>query len=501
MLEKARYRPQIAIKVLSHNKSPINKSSKPLQQRDLLDPPLRKSYSKQEFRRPVINRSKLPKGFFSIQKSKELTLEKGIGLNSPMSANIDYRKQLEPLFQKNPMIPLKLFLMDEDEKLNEKALTPNEIGHIKKANEKSASNSNNISEKALYSTSIENPFNEKAFISVIEKAPITSERNLSQGQTSSSNESSFKRKFLLNFEPRSIKYNELLPLQTLHRIPALSIEKLVLHVPTMKLFLLEEISFQSLILTELKETLNALCLKSENPLYLKVFNTYWNLQKGHLSLLKEYSGFSLTLEGLLGFTRTLNLRAFQDFAMKILSNSTRNGVFEPNNIYFDENARIKVSLTPELLLNASFNKEKALKKLLVTCLVGQELLKEESLCKLLLLRLPKTLSDLLKRVSQGEIGEKLTEHPLFQEENFNDGDVELKDLIRASSGWNRVLGEGKITMIYKGFSGIIKGLSKSQKKEIGELIKEENEGIEAISRVFGIEKAGFMERIKEILKE
>ena len=60
--------------------------------------PLRKSHSKQDFRKPIVNTSKLPVGFFSVNKT-----------GSPSFSNSPKTKP------SNPIVPLKKFLCLERE--------------------------------------------------------------------------------------------------------------------------------------------------------------------------------------------------------------------------------------------------------------------------------------------------------------------------------------------------------------------------------------------------
>lgn len=107
MHENSRFRPLIPIKIPSNPLRPESFLTKVLQTPQISQKPLRKSQSKQEFRRPMITSSKLPPAFQMFRKGKNILDDDHytqISQGSPLSAALS---PSVPLFQ--PSCLKKLF--------------------------------------------------------------------------------------------------------------------------------------------------------------------------------------------------------------------------------------------------------------------------------------------------------------------------------------------------------------------------------------------------------
>lgn len=122
----------IPIRVLTsmqkRKKESIDDVMIPTRSRESAEKPsgIRKSQSKQEFRRPIVNNSKLPEAFRSNRKKKNPFEEGLLFLNSPVSAHTPCQmlknKHLEPLFLKNQISPMKPILVNEYKSLQKESL-------------------------------------------------------------------------------------------------------------------------------------------------------------------------------------------------------------------------------------------------------------------------------------------------------------------------------------------------------------------------------------------
>ena len=247
----------------SHCYSPIQKPK---------DPPLRKSQSKQEFRRPIINSSKLPQGFFSNKKPTSPAFS-----NSPKN-----KPQLEPIFNRNPIIPLKKFL----------------------------------------------DFSKQKEIEF-------------KGETSSH----FKRKYqeflLKNNETfKEIELRELIAIRNLEK-KGKSSKKLVFHANSLKLYVLEQFPLKDPMdskekIEEIKE------ISNKNPGFVRIFKVFYETSQGLCHVLREYmTGGSLS--ELLDFSGSVNFRSSQAIFLQLDQMlETFPKKIEDFELFFDKKGNLKL---------------------------------------------------------------------------------------------------------------------------------------------------------------
>ena len=417
MQEKPRSRPRIAIKVLTsfainpQDHLQIHSPNKLIQDDSRIDNSinnqqiLRKSQSKQEFRKPIVNSSKLPNGFFSNQKPKHNNYLDSPNFSNSPSGYPKSAKKLIPLSVQNPVLPLKKFL--DFSKKNQEDFSDNS-SHFKKKYKDFPKNfesenegkgdiidngKNNIVifnknggnskffkkyDEILSIKNEENIIKNKENLEIVKKNEENNEFFKKTNESSSKN-TEIKRKNSENSENsrktiessdlskktldslsktsemieklpekfKELQLNEFITLSLLRKTPEM-IEKLVFHIPTLNLYVLQEVNMLNFDLSYIKENLEFLKeISNKNPSnFIQIHQIYWNSPEGYISLLREFFNGG-TIRELLEFSMILTEKTIQTLIkqlLNILKNTLDFHGLDLSQLLFNKKGDIKLAL-------------------------------------------------------------------------------------------------------------------------------------------------------------